>query len=345
MGYEFCYERREEGRDMKVYGLRSLAVLLALGGTVQASPKHATDPVAENSQRAPRLWLVQNIWGMEGLATNGKAWSVDDKLQRLTEAGFDALDVYAGGMNSDAEIDEWRERAKRAGLKLGAAVTIRKPADIDVQLARAQRTGSPYVDVNIPVYAMPDADAVRLVEKISRRCKQLKLTMALQTHRGHVTQDLRRAVALVTAVPSLSLNLDLSHYFVAGELRLPLIPEVQAWFKTLSEHAIMFDGRVSNGEQIQIDLLAPGEASLPYVEAFRHLWRDAMVVWLARAKAGDIFPVRLELGPPAARYAQIDAKGDELSDRWQQTLALRALLVSAWNEAVALAKKGERRGN
>jgi len=47
-----------------------------------------------------------------------------------------------------------------------------------------------------------------------------------------------------------------------------------------------------------------------------------MVGWLRGAKRGDVFPFRVELGPPD--YAILGADGREISDRWEQQKAMKA---------------------
>jgi hypothetical protein len=68
------------------------------------------------------------------------------------------------------------------------------------------------------------------------------------------------------------------------------------------------------------------------------LWKRVMVGWLRGARRGDVFPFRVELGPPG--YAILGGDGREISDRWAQQRALRDLVVRLWNEAVAEAGVG-----
>ena len=92
----------------------------------------------------------------------------------------------------------------------------------------------------------------------------------------------------------------------------------------------MLDGRVSNGEQVQVDLANPAyRADLDRVAT---LWKRVMLGWLRTARRGDVFPFRVELGPPG--YAILGGDGREISDRWAQQRAMRAL-VSRLEHAAA----------
>src|SRR6185295_6267281 len=130
-----------------------------------------------------------------------------------------------------------------------------------------------------------------------------------------------RTIAYTKAIPDLRFCLDLSHYFVGGEIQGRLSPEADALFDELLKRAPMLDGRVSNGEQVQIDMGPAADNN--YTKYFGALWKRAMVHWLKGAKPGDRFIFRVELGPPD--YSIRDLNGKEISDRWAQAVAMKSL--------------------
>ena len=87
-------------------------------------------------------------------------------------------------------------------------------------------------------------------------------------------------------------------------------------------------GRISNGEQIQVDV---GDGSEGVARTYMQLWAQAMRAWLSHARPGDVVPFASELGPPA--YAIRDPKGQEISDRWEQSLVMKRLAEEAWETA------------
>ena len=127
---------------------------------------------------------------------------------------------------------------------------------------------------------------------------------------------------------------------MAGEHTGALPAPAEAALAVLMERASMLDGRVSNGEQVQVDLLNPvyGE----HVDRVAALWKRVMLGWLRGAGRGDVFPFRVELGPPD--YAILGQGGREISDRWAQQKAMRDLVERLWNEAVAETGLGEPHG-
>jgi hypothetical protein len=171
---------------------------------------------------------------------------------------------------------------------------------------------------------------VRLLRALSQRFKAEKIAMMLQTHRGLVTQDVLRTVSYAKEIPDLRFALDLSHYVAAGELGGEFPPAAMDAFEVIMARAGMLDGRVSNGEQVQIDIGPTGDT--PEARRFAAVWKKTMARWLKRAGKGDILPFRIELGPPD--YAIRDLSGREISDRWAQTLVFRTLAERLFNEAV-----------
>ncbi len=288
--------------------------------------------VKDGSSDPPKLWIAMNVWGLEKIPAGGTEWSLDEKLKRLREAGgFDVIDRYTlAEPKSMAAVEELDQLAKKYGFKVGMATSIDRLEQLDIAIALAKKAATPYVDVMTGPYTMPEADAVRLIRAISDRFTAEKIALAFQTHRGLVTQDLLRTGEYAGAVPDLRFDLDLSHYFVAGEIGEDLSASTLAAFDPILERAVMIDGRVSNGEQVQIDIGPTGDN--PHARRFAALWKRTMVSWLKQAKPGDVLPFRVELGPPG--YAILDLQGREISDRWAQTLVLRALAERTFNEAV-----------
>lgn len=306
----------------------AIVVLLLTAQFGRAQNLHVND----GSGDPPKLWIAINAWGLERLPSGGPEWSLDEKLMRLAKAGgFDAVDRYtAADPKSASAVEELDGLAKKYGFRVGMATSIDRLEQIDIAISLAKKAGTPYVDVMTGPYSMPEDDAVRLIRAISERFKSEKIAMALQTHRGLVTQDLLRTVEYTKVVLDLRFDLDLSHYFVAGEIGEDLTAAALPAFEAILARAVMLDGRVSNGEQVQIDIGPTGDN--PHARRFAALWKKVMVSWLRRAKPGDILPFRIELGPP--NYAILDPQGREISDRWAQTLVIRTLAERLFNEAV-----------
>ncbi|HWC76058.1 MAG TPA: sugar phosphate isomerase/epimerase, partial [Blastocatellia bacterium] len=289
---------------MRLFISALAVVLLASSTSAQSLNPH------DGSNAPPRLVMVQAMWGMNAYPSKEAEWSTEEKLARIKEAGFDAADI--GVPRTPEEEQRWLTLASKHALVLGLQTSISKLEDLDTPLAVAKRMKSPYLDVHVGNYYVPEKEATELLSAMAARCGKERIAMMVQTHRGRVTQDLFRTIAYTKAIPGLRFCLDLSHYFVGGDVGGRLSPQADALFDELLKRAPMLDGRVSNGEQVQIDMGAAADNS--YTKYFAELWKRAMVHWLKAAKPGDLFIFRVELGPP--NYSIRDLNGKEISDRW-----------------------------
>ena len=314
---------------------RTLFLLaLTLPGLVHAQPSRLN--CRDGVDAPPRLFPVQNVWGLAQYPSRDAEWSEERKVQEIAKAGFDAFDVWAGGA-SDADFARWIALGKKHGIEVGVETEVLKPEDFAPAVAAAKRLGSVYLDAHVGTSFTSEADAEALLRGLVEHCRSAGVPLVIQTHRGRVTQDLLRSVAYAKAVPDLRFDLDLSHYFVAGEIGGPLGPDAEAAFAILMERAIMLDARLSNGEQVQVDHRNPAYAAQR--DRFAAMWKRTMKDWLRTAARGDVFPFRIELGPPD--YAILGPDGREISDRWEQQKDLRSLVIRLWNEAVSETGAGE----
>lgn len=314
---------------MKRLLIALLALTAARGATAASLRCH------DGSGQAPRLLLVQNLWGLVGLPSNDKEWPEEEKLTLIKLAGFDAFDVWIGGA-SEKDVEKWRAEGEKLGLTLGVETGPEKVQDLGPAIVIAKRLGSVYLDVHVASSFVPEAEAAELLRGLSEEAKRADIAMVVQTHRGRVTQDLIRTVGYARAIPDLRFDVDLSHYFVGGEIGGAPPPIAQPFFDVLLDQAVMLDGRVSNGEQVQIDM-GPA-ADNAETRVFAAMWKRVMVRWLREAQPGDVFPFRVELGPPG--YAILDPAGREISDRWGQQKLMAGLVVRLWNDAVREVRRG-----
>ena len=118
--------------------------------------------------------------------------------------------------------------------------------------------------------------------------------------------------------------LDMSHMRVAGDFADdPKGPQRECLDEVLSRVSGCH-GRVSNGEQIQLPIVSAHEKTVDWSVS---RWAQCVRDWAARSPEGASFPFIMELLPPA--YAMVGVDGAELSDRWADSLELKARLSAA----------------
>lgn len=289
----------------------------------------------DGTSRPPRLHVYQAQWGLEGLPRGEKPWTDEERFAKTAEAGWDGIDVVPSLNKADqARI---AALAGKYNLRLGILCFLKRPQDIDAAIEAFVNMHADYLNSQVLLYPVKTEAGIEQLRAWIAKTRKLGIPFFTETHRGRITQDLFQTQEFAAALPELALCADLSHYIVAYELGFGLPKEYKPAFDTVFAHSCMIDGRVSNGEQVQIDVGPEGKN--PHAERFAGYWKSIMTAWLQRAKPGDIFPFRTELGPPD--YAVVDLDGREISDRFEQAKVLKRLAIRTWNDAVRETKIGE----
>ncbi|WP_045520775.1 sugar phosphate isomerase/epimerase family protein [Neobacillus niacini] len=287
--------------------------------------------ITDGTANPPRLELQQSWWAMGGLGENGKEWTLEQKFEKIAEAGFKGI---CGFLPAQEEMDKWHRLLDHYRLSFSTLAFPRKLENMVESIRLAKQFGRvQYINTQVMEPFVIDQEAIRLLEELLQVSKEAGIPNFIETHRGTITQDLIRTANYVEALPQLQLMIDLSHYVVAGELN-GTCAKTEALFERLLARSAGMHARVSNGEQVQIDIGENGEH--PMVSHFARWWRKGMKSWLRQAKSGDVFPFCTELGPP--KYYAItrrDGSGREIeiSDRWQQALLFKRMIEQLWQQA------------
>lgn len=279
----------------------------------------------DGSSRSPRLRVGQTLWGLSNLPLNAEVeWTLEEKLSRVKNAGFEHLECWLDDSNEAAVGLALR----RHGMGLILGHRPYNTEDVTSVLERATRQNAEFVFCQPASAFTPLHEVAEIVTFGSRMAAERGLPFFVETHRNNFTENIGQTLQLIEAVPNIRLTADLSHFVVVGEF--------YGWdgegaidrLDPILQHAAHFHGRVSNGEQVQVDV---GDGSTPPARFFVKLWTRICQHWLRQAQPGDILPFSSELGPP--RYAITLPDGREFSDRWEQGLVLKALAEEAWATA------------
>jgi len=279
----------------------------------------------DGSDAPPRLRLSHSLWSLRGLPMNGTEWTLAEKFRRVREAGFEAVECWLTPENER----ETREALDAEGLRLALGHHPFTVEDTRRTVAQAKRLGADYIFAQPGNAFTPFDEAVALIRDGWRHASEEGVPYFLEVHRNTVTETLPATLRLLEALPEIRITADLSHFFLVGEFygwEAERLPERLA---PVLERVSSFHGRISNGEQIQVDV---GDGSGDTPRMMVGIWAQGMAAWLRDARPGDVLPFASELGPP--RYAITLPDGREFSDRWEQSLVMKKLAEQAWEQAV-----------
>ncbi|HEX4009301.1 MAG TPA: hypothetical protein VHX62_04810 [Solirubrobacteraceae bacterium] len=271
--------------------------------------------------------IMQSMWAMECLPWKAPEWSLEEKVTRIADAGFDGaaveFDDYEGAKRTTQLL---RER----GLKWSVECYPKTVDELKPVIEDATELGFDGVThVNLQPNVRPARvlDAIPLILGWLELARELPVPVLFETHRDRMTTDLLFTLQLMDAVPEMRLTADVSHAVVGREFRWPVSDEDHALIARVLERAWAFHGRVASREQVQIQISWPHHR--PWLDLFLGWWEQGFRSWRERAGADEILTFTTELGPPEW-YAISGPDGEEMSDRWQEALMLKREVASVW---------------
>lgn len=274
-----------------------------------------------------RLEVFQSMWAMEQRRPDGFDWSIEEKFERIADAGFDGVSLDLAW----SDLDDARRCAPFLGkYNLGCAM-IAFPATVD-DLQGVADLGAEfdarYIAINARYFPWTPEQAVERVTRWLETGQRLGIPVYLETHRLTLTNDVVFTLNLMDLLPELEIAADLSHILVAREFPQPIDDASQDLIDRILKRSATFQGRIGSREQIQIPLGFPQHAY--WEQLFEDWWSLGFSYWRARNADDATLNFLCELGPHP--YAITGRDGYELSDRWEEALTIKKIAERLWRE-------------
>ena len=238
------------------------------------------------------------------------------RLRQIADAGFDGVQTVPPP--TEREQQRFGRLLDEVGLEASGCGHLAEDEPAEPLFQRAAAVGMVSLNLQVDGYWRDDRWQDRRVTELLELSGQFRIPFFLETHRGRLTQDLRRTLALVARHPALSLCGDFSHYTVASELRAPWPREWRDALALLARRCGEVQVRLNGGQRVQDPLPLVGAAQQA---EFFALWRTARAAW-----PGSRFLVTTELLPASIGYAAVDLGGAPVGDIWQDTRTLLGVL-------------------
>lgn len=285
--------------------------------------------LSDGSRNAPRLQIGQALWGLQNLPFNAPVeWTPTEKFAQLKGAGFEHLECWLGAPEQKAIFPPLLREYE---LPFALGHRPLSVADTLETVALAHEIGASWI-VCQPASAFHSlGEVVGIVRAGAESAAEKGICYFVETHRNNFTETIPQTLQLIEAIPEIAITADFSHFVVCGEF---YGGENEGFIERIAPiiaRVAHVHGRVSNGEQVQVDV---GDGQTAPARFFVRIWTEIFKTWRKTAKPGDILPFSPELGPP--RYAITTPDGKEISDRWAQALVMRELALEAWNSSETL---------
>jgi hypothetical protein len=272
-----------------------------------------------------RLEVYQSLWAMERRRPGVAELPMEERFRRAAEAGYHGLCIDPA-VQEIGECLKLKPLYRDFGLKCMVNAFPATVAELRPLLDLAAELDASLVNVIGQVMPLTVAEGVPVVRKWLREGERAGLPLLFETHRDSLLNDLHYTLQLMDEVPEMRLCADLSHFVVDREMRLPLRETDRLHMHRILRRSDCFQGRIASREQIQVPIGFPQHQA--WVEQFKAWWKEGIGMWRERNDDGATLVFLCELGPPP--YAITDANQDELSDRWQEALQIRAWVEEIW---------------
>jgi sugar phosphate isomerase/epimerase len=274
------------------------------------------------------LLVMQSMWAMEELPWHGEEWSLEEKVTRIADAGFDGAAVE---FDNFPVAQQTTELLRERGLKWSVECYPKTVDELGPVIEDAYKLGIEHVThINLQPNVRPERvlDCIPYLLGWLELGRGLPVPLFFETHRDRMTTDLLFTLQLIDAVPALRLTADISHAVLGREFRWPVSEDDRALISRVLERAWAFHGRVASREQVQIQI--SWRHHRPWLDQFLDWWEEGFRSWRERAPVGTELTFTTELGPPNW-YAITGPDGDEMSDRWEEALLLKREVEQRWD--------------
>ena len=271
-----------------------------------------------------KLQVYQSYWGMGALPFGGAEWSMEEKLARIAEAGFDGVEFL---MEDKDHREAMVPLCDKHGLARSNIVFPWTPAEFVEDIAAAKAGGASHLNLQPMPITRTVAEAVPYIVRCMDMAADAGYELFFETHRDRTTTDMYFTLDLIDAVPDMRLCGDLSHFLVGREFAGPPISaQNQAYMEQILERCGAFHGRVASREQVQVSVSFPHNQV--WFDLFSDWWEHGFRHFRKTADADATMHFVVELGPPT--YAIQGADGSELSDRWQEAILIKDRVREIW---------------
>ncbi len=277
---------------------------------------------------APQLKQFAGFWTLTGQPLGGPEWSVEEKVRRAKEAGFDAM---GGGANPDTAA-----AAYRAGLEYVCYVDANDETFAE-RLKAAAATKPARVNVQLWDHDTPPKVAAKTWAKLQPVAQKLKLEIDLEVHRDTCTETPEKTWEIARLYKQATgkkcrMCFDFSHFAVVKHISPPYANRLLE-NPDLIQLARQMHFRPFNGHHCQVPATDGHGNTTPEIKHYLEFIDALLACWLKGAKGGEVLYVCPEFGPLGGYGIST------FPNVWDDAIWLRAETEKLWQKNVASWKR------
>ncbi len=285
--------------------------------------------MAKSKRRAkPKLHLCAAAWSMHGYPSEKSEWSMDTKVRKASEAGFEGFSVGADPNANKA--------CSKYGIAHVGGVDVARVRAALTTLRKFSNMGVHHVNVQLCDHDTELKNSVPVARAVMKAGEELCIQPAIEVHRDTCTETPEKTFALADAYEKryrkkLRINFDHSHPAIIKQVRAPNYWEP----KTNARPDLL-----RAGELIHFRPFTGSHCQTPVTNGKRKLDRDfalwlnhfctpMLESWLKGARSGKELWGVVELGPQGSGYAL-----ECFPDIWKDACRARQEIKAVWDKLV-----------
>ncbi|MDP6037523.1 MAG: xylose isomerase, partial [Candidatus Latescibacteria bacterium] len=281
--------------------------------------------MAKKVAQKPEIRVMAADWSLRDYPTAGRPWSLETKVKKVKEAGFD-------GMSSGANAELAAELQKN-GMELVGGVDVGSKKDADAKMKAFADVGTIHVNVQLCDHDTPTKDALKVARQVVKAGIKFNIKPAIEIHRDTCTETPEKAFALAKAYEKkykkkLRMKFDHSHPAIIKQIR-----PTEYWAR-LSERTDLLQMhelihfRPFTGSHCQTPV-TDGKGRGRLDRDFK-VWLDnylepVLAAWLKGVKSGKTLYAVPELGPQGSGYALAC-----FPDIWKDAIREKDEILKVW---------------
>jgi hypothetical protein len=246
-------------------------------------------------------------------------------LSAIKAAGYEGIQFVEPLRHEQRDVCE-RLALHRAGLG-----RVNAPEDAARVAARLAGEGMECGTLHVGWGLEDDDEAAELIDAVLQASERYRIPLFVETHRATIFQDIWRTMQFLRRFPELRFNGDFSHWYTGLELVYGGFETKLAYMEPLLERVRFIHGRIGDPGCIQVDV-GDGSGQSSYLLHFRTLWVEVFRRFRLLAASSDHILFVPELLSPRIYYGRT-VNGQEISDRWSQSLVLCKIARECYNTA------------
>lgn len=276
-----------------------------------------------------QLRCYMNLMAFDCLPANSNAprGTREEQFLGIRQAGFEGVQFASPATQQELSL------CRSLGLGFAGSGRVNTPAETSALAAELAAAGHECATLHVGWGIEDDDEASRLIESILEASVQTSLPLYVETHRATIFQDMWRTVEFVKRFPGIRFNGDFSHWYAGQEMVYGGFDKKFGFINPVLQRVRFLHGRVADPGCIQ----AAVREGTTHLAHFELLWTACFRGFLQTAAEDDFICFTPELLSPKNYYART-VNGEELTDRWEESLLLNRIARKCFTGAKGYAQ-------